>query len=132
MSPPFVAWSEMTLAESIAEPPPTGTTTVSRGPNPSSATLPRSIDVVPGFGSTPSNSPTSKPAVSRTARTRSTTPERRTPSSVTMNARAGPPGPAAGSAAAIIPGSWSSAPTPNRTSSRRWSSIDRSASDPIS
>ena len=37
-----------------------------------------------------------------------------------------------GSAAAVIPGSSSRAPTPKRTSSRRWSSIDRSASDPIS
>jgi hypothetical protein len=104
----------MTLAESIADPPPSPMTIVPpdalAAANASSIVLARSIDDVPGFGSTPSKSSTRRPAAVRRSTTRPATPEPTTPESVTTNTARPPRLP-------TIAGS-STMPAPNRARSR--------------
>ncbi len=109
------------FAASIAEPPPSATTTVPSRPKLWSVVEPNSTVAPDGFDSTSPNIMLGTAAAASTSTARPATPASISPGSVTRNARDQPP-------VATSSGSRASAPTPNNTRLRRVISIWRSAS----
>ena len=116
----LAARSAIALAASIADPPPSATTTVPCSPTARSVVAPSSTVAPDGFGSTSLNIVAAIEAASRTSSASAATPATTTPGSVTRKARAPP-------AAATSSGSRRSAPTPNTTRLRSVISSSRSA-----
>ena len=102
----------MALAVSIAEPPPTGTTTVPSSPKRAGPPRRAPRSRRPGSARLRRSTPASTPAACEHAHDRSTTPDRRTPGSVTTKTREPP-------TAATTSGSRAIDPTPNSTRFRR-------------